>query len=219
MTHLASGRSSRHALKVATCSICSNSRRAAIEAAAANGDTAAAIAIRFNLNQRSLANHLASHASASLPPRSPAPERTRSTNSPPGARRAPSPPSSLDVDADDAPDSPITSRSPTSRTTARAKVDSLIRALERIAADLPPDASVADRATILRASVQPIRLLGQLTGELGTSEANVVASPFYRRVRALIVEALRRHPDALRDVVDALERAEGKAREVEAAAE
>lgn len=100
---------------------------------------------------------------------------------------------------------PTTERSPLSKVTARSKVDELLASIKSVAEDLPPDASTQDRVAVLRAAVQPIRLLGQLTGEIGASDATVAASPHYRRLRSAILAALEPFPDALRAVVAALE--------------
>ena len=102
--------------------------------------------------------------------------------------------------------------------TARAKLDELLDTLRTLAEGVKrdPDATVSDRIAVLRATVTPIKLLGQLTGEIGASETTIASSPHYRRVRAVIVEALRPHPAALRDVIAALERAEGTTTEAAA---
>lgn len=89
--------------------------------------------------------------------------------------------------------------------TARGKVDELLADLRRLVRSLPEDALVADRVAVLRASVQPIRLLGQLTGEIGASDATVAASPHYRRLRTAILDALEAHPEALKAVIAAIE--------------
>lgn len=70
------------------------------------------------------------------------------------------------------------------------------------------EAPLAAKLAVLRAMVQPLRLLGTFTGEIGASESTVASSPFFRRVRAAVVDALRPHPDAARAVIDALERCE-----------
>ena len=122
------------------------------------------------------------------------------------------PPSRSDEEA------PATSRSPEIRSerrtpstsSAREKVerlvDSLQRILERVEQD--PEAPLGAQLTVLRGMVGPLRLLGTFTGEIGASETRVASSPFYRRVRNAIIEALRGHPDAAEAVIDALERVE-----------
>jgi hypothetical protein len=80
------------------------------------------------------------------------------------------------------------------------------------------EAPLGAKLSVLRAMVAPLRLLGTFTGEIGASETTVASSPFYRRVRVAIVEALRAHPDAARDVIAALERVE-RGIDLEAAAE
>lgn len=127
------------------------------------------------------------------------------------------------LDAEEA--APPTSRSEeivsTRLRTARCELDDLLASLRSIASALPKDATISDRIAVLRASVPPIKLLGQLTGEIGASETTVATSPHYRRIRSAILDALRDHPAALKGVIDALERVErGAASDtVEAAAE
>jgi hypothetical protein len=110
-------------------------------------------------------------------------------------------------------------------TTARAKVERLVDSLQDLVDDVGESegydgegAPLAAKLAVLRAMVQPLRLLGTFTGEIGASESTVASSPFYRRVRAAVVDALRAHPDAARDVVAALERTE-RGTDLEAAAE
>ena len=62
----------------------------------------------------------------------------------------------------------------------------------------------SERIGVFRASVAAIKLLGQLTGELGASDSTVAASPHYRRIRTAIIEALKEHPAALQAVEQAL---------------
>lgn len=66
----------------------------------------------------------------------------------------------------------------------------------------------ADRAALIRTALTAIKLHGQLTGEFGTSESTVVASPHFKRMLGVILEALRDHPAARKGVIDALELAQ-----------
>jgi hypothetical protein len=138
-------------------------------------------------------------------------------------RRAPTP--VLEVD-DEAPatsrSSEISARTPT---TARAKVERLVDSLQRMvdlvssAENVGEGVPIGAQLAVLRAMVAPLRLLGTFTGEIGASESVVASSPFYRRVRAIIVDALRPHPDAARAVITALERLERGGVDLESAAE
>lgn len=97
--------------------------------------------------------------------------------------------------------------------------------IEAILGELDTAENVSDVAKlqVLRSLVSPIRLLGHFTGEVGASETTVAASPFYRRVRASIVEALRpkEFAAAADAVIAAMDRLEGAQpeRTTEAAAE
>lgn len=173
------------------------------------------------MSENALRKHIAAHpraeARATATGQGEGPARTSKATRPKRARTTPPPPPPEDDEA------PITSRSPSSSPTARGKIDALLVSLQRVADGLPSDASVADRVAVLKASVQPIRLLGQLTGELGASDATVAASPHYRRIRTAIVDALAALEDggkALRAVEAALAKLEpGRAStETEAAA-
>lgn len=114
----------------------------------------------------------------------------------------------------------ISARSIREPRTARERVDRLVDSLQELVDDVncAADASVGEKVSCLRAMTGPLRLLATLTGEAGASDANVAASPFYRRVRSAIVDALKPYPDAARAVVLSLERLE-RGGDVEAAAE
>lgn len=208
------------------CSVCSHTRRAAIEEAITSSSVADA-ASQFGISERTLERHAASH------PRAPAktakrPKAAQSAIPQPAERvtpaRATSPEPEPRTEDDEEP--PATSRSRdlvTRPRPARERLESLIARIEAELEELDPEETPAHvRLSILRALVSPIRLLGQLTGEVGASEATVAASPFYRRVRNAIVEALRepQHREALIAVIAALEAVEGvHERTTEAAAE
>jgi len=213
---LAACGASRHAERSnVRCSLCSHAKRSFIEAEADSTSIEAA-AEKFGVSERALAKHLTAHPRATVKATKSAPvlPARRPQTRPRATSPAPEP-------ADDAP--PPTSRSPVSKPmTARANVHELLVALKRVADDVnaDDDASVADRLAVLRASVAPLKLLGQLTGELGASETTVATSPHYRRIRSAIVEALRPFPDATRAVAEALAHVErGPVADVAEAAE
>lgn len=60
----------------------------------------------------------------------------------------------------------------------------------------------------MRTALTAIKMLGQLTGEFGASESTIVASPHFRRMLGVVLEALREHPAARAAVIAALERAQ-----------
>lgn len=107
------------------------------------------------------------------------------------------------------------------RATARDKVERLVDSIQALIDDVQSDddAPLGAKITCLRAMTGPLRLLGTLTGELGASEGTLASSPFYRRVRTALVEALRPFPEAALAVATALERAERGGADLEAAAE
>jgi hypothetical protein len=196
------------------CRVCSSDRRAAIEAAVQTGGDVGAVASTYGVSELALRKHLDTHPRAPAPKaaKAPPPKRTRAerAHSPP-----PAPPAPAAAVEDEA---PITSKSP-SAVTARSKVDELLEELSRLSRSLGAEAPVADKIAILRASVPPIKLLGQLTRELGASETTVATSPHYRRIRAVIVDALRPFPAAARAVLSAIEREERGTADVSEAAE
>lgn len=192
--------------------MCSSTKRATIEETVERGVSIAVVAEKHGISEQSLTRHIASHPRAKKGRRRPAPAsvahpaRERHTadvpNPPrPHLPRAVTAPAAVSTEED----SPATSRSPTSATTARSKLDDLLVSLKKLADSIGQDATVQERIAVFRASVAPIKLLGQLTGELGASEASVAASPHYRRIRRAIVDALRdEHPAALKAVEAAL---------------
>lgn len=112
---------------------------------------------------------------------------------------------------------PATSRSSElivggARRSARERLEAVLDKIEDLLEEIDGDEEVSGAAklTVLRALVSPIRLLGHFTGEVGASETTVAASPFYRRVRTAIVEALRapEHSAALDAVITALQQLE-----------
>lgn len=184
------------------CSLCSHDQRPAIEAAV-QATSIDAAADKFGVSARALSVHTAAHTRAAKPKTATSKVRKgRARRASPARSRAASP---AEVVLEE--DEPATSRSPVA-VTARAKVDQLLSSLKAIADSIGTDATVQQRVAVLRASVAPIKLLGQLTGELGASESTVASSPHYRRVRTAIVEALRPFPTAARAVLEALELAE-----------
>lgn len=177
--------------------------------AGARGASVASVANQFGVSERSLERHLDSHPRA-RPTKKPRVPTARASK----VARAPLPRS------DKADESPATSRSPSSQVTARAKLDELLVTLKKIADEIRleerraeeedgrPLMQVGARLALLKASVAPIRLLGQLTGELGASDTTVASSPHYRRIRVAIIEALAPFPDALKAVEVALTKLE-----------
>lgn len=214
------------------CSVCAHRERLAIEAeASAEGANVRTVAVRYGLTKAGLAKHIAAHpraaaSSADAPP--PAKRRRATSPAKPKAfstRNAlvtlapvPSaPPSSSALPAaeeqasfDD--DAPITSRSPRAMT-ARGELDIIRGEIARLLEEVhsAKDVPFTDKTSAIRTALTAIRLMSKLTGEDGGSDATIAASPFYRRVRAAIVDALRpkEHRAALEAVVAALEQLEG----------
>lgn len=116
---------------------------------------------------------------------------------------------------DDDEESPATSRSSelAGRTrSARERLEAVLDRIEEILSELDIDEEITATAKLEahRSLVSAIRLLAQFTGEVGASETTVAASPFYRRVRTAIVDALRpeEHRAALDAIIAALEHVE-----------
>ena len=142
------------------------------------------VACRYRVSDTSLARHMAAHGRAD------APEAGR-PSPPPAAAATPS---------------ATAGGVGTVRTTLEqarahlAEIDELL-AKAKISGE-PLDKLLAERGRALG-------VLGKLTGELGASESTLAASPYWKRLRAALVEVLRQHPDAARAVLEVIERAEG----------
>lgn len=72
-----------------------------------------------------------------------------------------------------------------------------------------PDASYRDRTGALHALSRMLRDLATLRGELEPTEASILRTPAWGRLRTLTLEVLRKHPDALKDLVAAWQALEG----------
>jgi transposase-like protein len=237
-------------MSLVRCGVCSHARREAIEQAAArSGVELVDVAREFGIAEAALRRHVDnSHPRA---PATEAKTKKRAKAASPAgrARRVPSsvqrtslrsalvtlaPPASSESSAtveqaprgDDAEEeAPATSRSSElgRPRTARERLEGLLDRIEKLLADLDRDKKVGTAAKLEahRSLVTAIRLLAQFTGEVGASETSVAASPFYRRVRTAIVEALRpkEHRPALEAIIAALDALEGGNATTEAAAE
>ncbi|MDX6479496.1 MAG: hypothetical protein QOG85_6 [Gaiellaceae bacterium] len=116
----------------------------------------------------------------------------------------------------------ISARAMATPRTARERVDRLVDSLQELidAVNSDDEAPIGAKVACLRAMTGPLRLLATLTGEAGANEATIASSPFYRRIRAAVVDALRPYPDAARAVIASIERVErGGSSDLEAAAE
>lgn len=182
------------------------------------------VAARFGVTRAALTKH-AKHPRVSSQATD-SPNDPKAAKAPPARRRAKRPALSAVVVEEESPatsrssdlGSEISTRTPT---TARAKVERLVDSLQKMV-DLVSSSeqtTVGAQLAVLRAMVAPLRLLGTFTGEIGASESVVASSPFYRRVRAVIVDALRPHPEAARAVLAGLERLERGGVDLESAAE
>jgi hypothetical protein len=175
---------------VPRCAICSNARRAAIEAAVAvDGSSLIEVAEAFGVTKAALAKHVATHDN--LAPVAP------TTKAKPKVAKAPPSP----FPADDGED--------VVQQTARAHIENVLGRIWKLVDEADVDEVLPrDKAVLLTAATTAIKLLGQLTGELGASEATVFSSPHWKKLQAELVDALRPYPDALRAVAARLERIE-----------
>lgn len=69
-------------------------------------------------------------------------------------------------------------------------------------------ATYAERSALVRAALSANRQRAQLNGELGARETTLVASPQFRRFLAVILDELKKFPDAARALEARLEREE-----------
>lgn len=74
----------------------------------------------------------------------------------------------------------------------------------RMASD--PDASPRERASIATSLTSAIRLRARLHGETAVTEAAIEKSAPWRRLKAAILDALQKHPQAAEDVLAAVNR-------------
>lgn len=99
---------------------------------------------------------------------------------------------------------------------ARAQLDELAAEIRALMAQVRQGAvdeyghgpRLQETTSVIRTALSAIRLYGQLTGELGQSEAAVLASPHVKKLLADILEALAPFPEASRAVLARLERSE-----------
>jgi hypothetical protein len=199
------------------CGICSSAKRSTIESAAEDRPLLE-VARTFGVSAKSLERHLASH------PRAPAPGDVPSPLATPSAgRRALSPP---EDDEERGPATEHEERSPdtvrserrglSARERAIAIAESIDRLLKEAAAERldgdgrrVPGASYAEKASLVRASIAANRQLAQLTGELGVSDATILASPVVQALLTKLLAVLKDHPEAAKAVLDVLEQPSG----------
>jgi hypothetical protein len=98
----------------------------------------------------------------------------------------------------------------TKEQTTREQVETLLEQaqahLARTMADTESKGS--ERAAALAQVKSILRERARLRGELEITEATLVRSPAWKRVQALIADALRPHPEALKAFVAAMKQAE-----------
>ena len=96
------------------------------------------------------------------------------------------------------------------RTTTRATLeenrDRLQADIEACRAKSPPD---LDTAAKLQSQLNGvIRMLLRITGETAPTDANLIRSPQYLRLKAELLSVLKKHPAALADVARVFDTAE-----------
>jgi hypothetical protein len=218
-------------MSLVRCTVCGHAERLDIESASAVASLGD-VATRFGVAERSLARHLAKHPRAavvSAPPTTrddrrrdsshasdeanvrnalvalapPAPDTEQATRSAPVEQASPT----EDEEA------PATSRSPeiSARRPSHApsgdELEDLMREIRLHLEDARHNskATYAEKSSLIGKALSAIRLKKQLTGELGQTEAAVLASPRVRRLLADVIEALRPYPDASRAVLARVE--------------
>ncbi|MBX3218908.1 MAG: hypothetical protein KF795_00230 [Labilithrix sp.] len=96
--------------------------------------------------------------------------------------------------------------SPTTRATLEANRDRLQADIDACRAKTPPD---LDTAAKLQSQLNGvIRMLLRITGETAPTDANLIRSPQYVRLKADLLAVLKKHPEALADVVRVFDTAE-----------
>lgn len=187
------------------------------------------VAARFGVTKASLQRHIDSHPRAAASDVTTAPPAKKQRG---GGQRAPSPPAAqaeprnalVQLAAPPAPtptpsndESPATSRSEeivSSRANPRGgdDLDDLMREIKTHLeiARSDSDATYAEKSSLIGKALSAIRLKKQLTGELGQTEAAVLASPRVRRLLADIIDALKPYPEASRAVLAKIEGTHGE---------
>lgn len=187
------------------CRVCSSAKRSAIEAAT-ELRTIADVAAQFGLSETTLKKHLTAHARAAapeVPPEtSPPPERPRVPSTATIDEEPPATSRSRDLDEIVAP------RDSESRVRVDSdEVDELMREIRLHLQIARTDvaATYQAKSALIGKALSAIRLKKQLTGELGQTEAAVLASPRVRRLLKEILDALKPYPDAARAVLARIE--------------
>jgi hypothetical protein len=94
----------------------------------------------------------------------------------------------------------------TTRATLEANRDRLQADIDACRAKTPPD---LDTAAKLQSQLNGvIRMLLRITGETAPTDANLIRSPQYVRLKADLLAVLKKHPEALADVVRVFDTAE-----------
>jgi hypothetical protein len=170
------------------CAICSHKKRREIERACDGADVLE-VAVDFGVSKNSLARHLKDHTRLSIPVPPKKKARARAEEAPPAP--------------------PVTVPSG-GQTLAKTEIAALFRSVRELVKQAEKDEAVSysEKASLMRAAIQALKLLGQLTGEIGQNEASLVASPQWKRFTAVLLDVLRPHPEALKAVVAKLEHME-----------
>lgn len=149
-------------------------------------------------------------------------EAPRKRGRPPGAKNKPKvdPPVSAVNGTTGAAASPAFEPSPaepsapagTTRATLEADRDRLLRGIEECKSLPAPDGTtVTDWKTVaaLQSQLNGVnRMLLRITGETAPTDANLIRSPQYLRLKTDLIAVLKKHPAALADVAAAFDTAE-----------
>ncbi len=168
------------------CTICAHERRAAIEVALVGGMGTRQVAARFGVSRDSVARHSANHLG-------PAQRAAILAARKPGGE-------AVDVDA-------------LKRDEAEGLLSNILASRARLAQLAEQAASMSDvkaAAAVERVILENLTLGARLVGQLVNvhEHRSLVLTPDYLELRAALLRALRRHPEALADVTAALAKLE-----------
>ena len=180
-------------MAVKQCALCSHPDRRVFDEAISKSTPLEQIAVGWSLPIAAVRKHRGHVAAATAAPtEAPPPSRPAS---PKAAPPAPAPPT------DDTP------------ATASDTVTRVLAQIERVMqkAETDPEASYADKSSMLRAATHAANLLARIRGEAAATvtEASIAKHPAFLRIVAAMVKTLEPWPEAMAAVGETVGRLEG----------
>lgn len=94
-----------------------------------------------------------------------------------------------------------------SEASAKEQIRQILGSVRRMLAAVEADSCsrYRDKAIVINAATSAIRVLGQLTGEIGATESTMVQSPHFKKFCSELTAILNDYPDAAKAVVAYIE--------------